>query len=78
MMMAVYLAVVAFGVVAAGVAVIVRLDATPARMGRHAPRARLTATAFGFRARRGEGRKASPVLFLLCSVLTLLVIAALV
>lgn len=76
--MAVYLAVVAFGVVAARIAIIVRLDGTPAPQGRHAPPARFRGTAFGFRARRREGRKASPVLFLLCSVLTLLVIATLV
>ena len=71
------LVVVAIVVVTAGVLMIVQLDARLAGGGaatRHAAALRLP----GLRARHRAEDKASPVLFLLGSILTLLVIATLV
>jgi hypothetical protein len=76
--MAVFLAVFAVGFVSVGISMIVRLDGASAAGGRIVTSAVSGPTAYGSRARRREERKASPVLFLLASVLALLVIATLV
>ena len=74
--MAIFLAVLAVGLVTVGISTIVRLDGTLAIGGRAATSGSKTYT--GARARRRAERKASPALFLLASLLTLLVIATLV
>jgi hypothetical protein len=76
--MAIFLALVAVVLVTMGISTIVRLDGTLATGGRTATSAVSGATLYGARARRRAERKASPALFLLASVLTLLVIATLV
>lgn len=76
--MAVLLTIFAVGFVAVGISTIVRLDGALAVRGRFAPLAASRSSALGARARRRYERKASPVLFLLSSVLGLLVVAALV
>jgi len=76
--MAVFLAVFAVGFVTMGISTIVRLDRGLAPRARFATSAVTGPLAYGSRARRRNERKASPVLFLLASVLTLLVIATLV
>jgi hypothetical protein len=62
----------------AGIGLIVQLDGAFAHGGRFATSAVSGPKAYGSRARRRHERKASPVLFLLAAVLTLLVIATLV
>jgi hypothetical protein len=76
--MAIFLAVFAVGFVTVGISMIVRLDGTLAAGGRTATSTVSGPRVYGARARRRAERKASPALFLLASVLTLLVIATLV
>jgi hypothetical protein len=76
--MAIFLAVLAVVLVTVGISTIVRLDGTLAASGRTATSTISGAMLYGARARRRAERKASPALFLLASVLTLLVIATLV
>ncbi len=71
------LGVVAFVSVALGVALIVQLDRTMAHRVNLATLTVSGAEAQGLRAQRGHERQANPVLFLLGSVLTLLLIATL-
>lgn len=76
--MAIFLAVLAVGLVTVGISTIVRLDGTVVVGGRTTTSAVSGSKIYaGARARRRAERKASPVLFLLASVLTLLVIATL-
>jgi hypothetical protein len=72
------MAVLAIVFVTVGVSLIVRLDGALATSGRFATWPVSGSKAHGSRARRRHERKASPVLFLLASVLTLLVVATLV
>ena len=76
--MAILLALLAVGLVTMGISTIVRLDGTLAVGGRTATSAVSGPSVYGARARRRAERKASPALFLLATVLTLLVIATLV
>jgi hypothetical protein len=76
--MAVLLAVLAVGLVMVGISMIVQLDGAFAVGGRFGTSAASGSAVRGARARRRTERKASPALFLLASVLTLLVIATLV
>ncbi len=70
-----FLGVFAVVSVALGVALIVQLDGTFTQRGSLATSTVSGANAHGLRARRRHERKANPVLFLLGSLLTLLVIA---
>jgi hypothetical protein len=76
--MAVSLTVFAAVLVTVGISMIVRLDGALATGGRFATSTVAGSKAYGSRARRRAERKASPALFLLGSVFTLLVIATLV
>jgi archaellin len=76
--MVIFLALFAVVLVTMGISTIVRLDGTLAVGGRTATSAVSGPRVYGARARRRAERKASPALFLLASVLTLLVIATLV
>jgi hypothetical protein len=76
--MAAYLAVFAVVFVTVGISMIVRLDGALAAGGPTATSPVSGSKAYGLRAQHRAERKASPVLFLLASVLTLLVIATLV
>jgi hypothetical protein len=75
---AILLALFAVVLVTMGISTIVRIDGASAVGGRIATSAVPGATMYGARARRRAERKASPALFLLASVLTLLAIATLV
>ena len=75
--MAAFLAVFAVVLVTVSILMLVRLDALADR-GRFAAAAVSGSMVYGSRARRRHERKASPALFLLASVLTLLVVATLV
>jgi hypothetical protein len=77
--MAIFLAVLAVGLVTVGICTIVRLDGTVVVGGRATGSAASGSKTYaGARARRRAERTASPALFLLASVLTLLVLATLV
>ena len=76
--MAILLALFAVVLVTMGISMIVRLDTTLAAASRTATTAGSGPRMYGARARQRAERKASPALFLLASVLTLLVIATLV
>ncbi len=76
--MAILLALLAVVLVTMGISTIVRLDGTLTAGGHTATSAVSGPRLYGARARRRAERKASPALFLLASVLTLLVIATLV
>jgi hypothetical protein len=76
--MAIFVALFAVVLVTMGISTIVRLDATVAVGGRTATPAGSGPRVYGTRARRRAERKASPALYILASVLTLLVVATLV
>jgi hypothetical protein len=76
--MAIFLALLAVVLVTMGISTLVRLDGTLAAGGPTATSTVSASKLYGARARRRAEHKASPALFLLASVLTLLVIATLV